>query len=520
MGVIEGVEKLPPSCKLALLGQVAGDCFGAPFEYHPNAPQLAELSAGEKRYLDNTTEVGVTIHRARIPGIYTDDTQQALALLFMRRLGEEDASFFRETMSLMSRWRVEGAEFGVHRGTGGNFRQAIQSGSPVATAGLGAAMRVGPVALTFDDLQEMVEWVLAVSSTTTTDPVGLACAARFATFVWAFGNPDRRDEIREVNWPTDQVPDMVWKATSKAIVVARDEGEEALLKFASSTGWANKKMKCAANGFGLTGLAWVMACVLKSKSFEDALVRVCASGGDTDTVAAMAGCLAALRNGSVPDWFIRELHPEARENILNPEEWDPVVSEQDLTAHEVVHRLSLAPQKKGKKKERAQVDFFAMAEEAMAEEDKAALEPVLFGGKDDPLEFACFSNFAAAPFELDGEFWPDTEHYYMAQKNPDDAEYQAAIRAAPTAFQAKKLGRQVELRDGWDEMKRDVMFRAVQAKFEQNPALRDRLLSTGERPIHENRMDPWWGGGPNYPNGFDWLGQVIMDVRDLLREDG
>jgi len=34
--------------------------------------------------------------------------------------------------------------------------------------------------------------------------------------------------------------------------------------------------------------------------------------------------------------------------------------------------------------------------------------------------------------------------------------------------------------------------------------------------IHENRRDPEWGGGPNFPKGKDLLGQALMRVRGLL----
>lgn len=30
--------------------------------------------------------------------------------------------------------------------------------------------------------------------------------------------------------------------------------------------------------------------------------------------------------------------------------------------------------------------------------------------------FGCFSNFAPAAFELDGVWWPSSEHYYQVQK--------------------------------------------------------------------------------------------------------
>jgi hypothetical protein len=320
-------------------------------------------------------------------------------------------------------------------------------------------------------------------------------------------------------WPED-IPPEVWAATSDALRVMKSEGEKALVGFATATGWSNKPMTCAANGFALTGFPWAVNQALTSNSFGDALVRVCASGGDTDTVAAMAGCLAALKFGEtgIPDWMTKTL--QGRQGVLNPENWHPIETETGLTKVDLDYQKACEAKavltQKQAKESRQVLDLFAMAEEAMAEED--AEGPVLFFGAQN--ENGEFSNFYMASFDLDGQTWPSVEHYFMAQKNPGDADYQTAIRNAQWPIEAKKLGRKVELRDGWDDIKYDVMFTAVRAKFEQNPDLRTKLLATGERDLHEDCRDPWWGGGPNWKGGRDWLGQILGDVRDLLRGGG
>ena len=141
-------------------------------------------------------------------------------------------------------------------------------------------------------------------------------------------------------------------------------------------------------------------------------------------------------------------------------------------------------------------------------------EPVLFYATTDP--WGELSNWWEAPFELDGHTWPTSEHYFMAQKTKDKRARER-IRAASTPRRAKELGREVRLRRGWDGMKFDVMLRANLAKFTQHPHLREVLLSTGDRRIHESCDDPWWGGGPHHPDGKDMLGKVLMRVREQLR---
>lgn len=488
-------------CRLALLGQAVGDAFGAPFEYHPEAPRLAALSMREGRYLDGYIDCQNKIERCRLPGLYTDDTQQALVLLRVR----DSKSPYRAVLStFQSMASTPGGSFGVHRGTGANFRQAVSLGTPPPTAGLGAAMRVGPVATLFDDVQEMIDWVYTVSRVTTVDPLGLACAVRFAAVAWGLSHRDQADKLRSIRWPKD-VPKPVWKVFTQARERLETDGEEALVQFGRETGLADKAMTNAANGFGLTGTVWAIHHATQADCFQNALLGVCQSGGDTDTVAAMTGCLAALRFGinDIPYWMIEDL--QGRAGIENPETWDPVESERELTRLEVRYRKNLElPKPSGP------VDF---VDEALATPEP--LEPVLFYGAANPN--GEFSNFYASPFELDGERWPDVEHYFMAQKNPQDREYQRAIRAASTPGRAKALGREVRLRPNWDNIKYGIMLRAVRAKFGQNPALREMLLATGDRPLHENCKDPWWGGGPNFKGGRDWLGRILMQVRKELR---
>jgi len=147
-------------------------------------------------------------------------------------------------------------------------------------------------------------------------------------------------------------------------------------------------------------------------------------------------------------------------------------------------------------------------------------DPVLFYGNNRP--FGEFSNwYRGAGFELDGQWWPTSEHYFMAQKTTDK-KHRERIRKASSPREAKELagrGGIITLRKGWDGMKFEAMYRACYAKFSQNDDLRELLLSTGDRPIHEDCRDPWWGGGPNFPSGKDLLGKVLRKVRDTLREE-
>ncbi len=74
------------------------------------------------------------------------------------------------------------------------------------------------------------------------------------------------------------------------------------------------------------------------------------------------------------------------------------------------------------------------------------------------------------------------------------------------------------LRPDWKDVKVDVMRDAVRAKFEQNAAIRQVLFGTGNANLVENvRSDYYWGCGAD-GSGKNRLGQILMEVRDSLRE--
>ena len=134
------------------------------------------------------------------------------------------------------------------------------------------------------------------------------------------------------------------------------------------------------------------------------------------------------------------------------------------------------------------------------------------------------SNFASAPFVLEGKRWPTSEHYYQAAKFArTDPEYAERIRACKAAVFAARMGRVQTHRVSptWDAEKDDAMRRALAAKFEQNPALRRKLLDTGDDVLHEDAgtRDLYWGIGTPERPGCDKLGRMLMEIRTALCGD-
>lgn len=135
-----------------------------------------------------------------------------------------------------------------------------------------------------------------------------------------------------------------------------------------------------------------------------------------------------------------------------------------------------------------------------------------------------YSNFYIRQIYLDNKWWKSTEHYYQAQKarNEEDEEL---IRNAKTPNEAKKLGRQIKCRKGWEKIKVDVMRKALRAKFTQHQDLKERLINTDDEILVEGNWwhDCYWGSC--YCDHCisrekkNMLGILLMELRDQLRKE-
>ena len=101
-------------------------------------------------------------------------------------------------------------------------------------------------------------------------------------------------------------------------------------------------------------------------------------------------------------------------------------------------------------------------------------------------EYGCFSNFSKHGFELDGKYWMTSEHYFQAQKFIN-TEYEEQVRISSSPMKAANIGRDRSkpLRKDWEEVKDDIMRRAVLEKFKANDDAKKILLSTGDEDIIE-----------------------------------
>jgi ribA/ribD-fused uncharacterized protein len=150
----------------------------------------------------------------------------------------------------------------------------------------------------------------------------------------------------------------------------------------------------------------------------------------------------------------------------------------------------------------------------------------------DVVDKSCFSQWYPAAFTVAGDTYATAEHWMMAEKARlfGNEDVRTHIIAARHPDEAKKLGRQVTGFDPavWDAQKFDLVVAGNYHKFSQHPALRDYLLTTGDRVLVEaSPVDAIWGIGlaATHPDamqpakwpGENLLGFALMEVRDQLR---
>lgn len=145
-----------------------------------------------------------------------------------------------------------------------------------------------------------------------------------------------------------------------------------------------------------------------------------------------------------------------------------------------------------------------------AEEDPTAISE--FRG-----EYEYLSNFYESPIVFDGLVYGSVEAAFQAQKCKTKKERERFTVLNPS--QAKRLGRHVELRSDWEEVKDNLMYALVYNKFASNPTLLRMLVDTEDRYLYEgNRWrDAYWGVPiDTYTMAQNRLGYILETAREEL----
>ena len=142
------------------------------------------------------------------------------------------------------------------------------------------------------------------------------------------------------------------------------------------------------------------------------------------------------------------------------------------------------------------------------------------------------SNHYACTFYEDGVFFKSSEQCFMYKKAllfKDETTAQQILEADRPEI-AKVLGKHIDGYNShtWKEASSEIMYRAMLAKFKDNPELRSFLLNTGQTTLVEaNPTDSVWGVGlplrnpdcfnPQKWKGKNLAGRALERVRQTLK---
>jgi ribA/ribD-fused uncharacterized protein len=136
-------------------------------------------------------------------------------------------------------------------------------------------------------------------------------------------------------------------------------------------------------------------------------------------------------------------------------------------------------------------------------------------------QYFFLSNFYPCQVWYDGYLYTTSEQLFQSQKAVTASDLQS-IQQCPSPSDAKRQGKQILVREDWDDIRTNVMYNVLLCKFTQNPSLLKELLNTGEQVLVEGNTwhDNYWG--ECYCNkcldigGNNNLGKELMRARSAL----
>ena len=171
-----------------------------------------------------------------------------------------------------------------HAGYGASFHQWAQSrdAQPYNSWGNGSAMRVSPVGFACETLEEVLEQAQRRAEVTHDHPVGIKGAQAVAAAVFLARTGQSKEQIKgyveatfgyHLDTPLDEI-----RKTYEFHVSCQESVPQAIRAF------------------------------LESDDFEDAVRKAISLGGDSDTLACMAGGIAQAFYGGVPEAIVLRVY--------------------------------------------------------------------------------------------------------------------------------------------------------------------------------------------------------------------
>jgi len=282
-----------------LLGTAAGDSIGLPRE-------VLSRHRAESLFGDPPLRQSLVFGK----GLCSDDTEHTVLTLLAIRRADGDLQHFRRLLAGSLKWWMlrlpAGTGLATLRACIKLWIPVINRSSGVHSAGAGPAMRSAILGVTIPSHKAMTDHVIASTRLTHTDPraiTGALCVALAARLASA-PDQDLNQPVSIINTVTEQLATHLNPELDAHLRLAADmlaanasptEFAAAINQHDGVTGYINHVVPAA------------LYCWLRTPNdFRCIIESAVALGGDSDTVAAIAGAIAGARLGpeSIPtDWL-------------------------------------------------------------------------------------------------------------------------------------------------------------------------------------------------------------------------
>ncbi|MEY8655670.1 ADP-ribosylglycohydrolase family protein [Brachybacterium paraconglomeratum] len=301
----------------ALLGLALGDALGMPTQSLPHA-RIAALHGRVDRLLDAAGDQPIA--PGMPAGSITDDTEQALLLARLLLDGDSHVDPHALAAALIS-WEQDMIARGSRDLLGPSTKAALeklQAGVPVEETGRygttnGAAMRIAPVGIAVTPGDALLDAVVEASQVTHLTGLGISGAAAIAGAVSAALEGADTDQALETALDLSAQGASRGSWIAGASIPARVRAFRAPLR-ALEPAARDEFLRDVVGTSVQSQESVVAALLLVDLGREDPFGALCTAaslGGDTDTVAAMAGAVLGALHGT--DAFPPAMTAQVRE---------------------------------------------------------------------------------------------------------------------------------------------------------------------------------------------------------------
>ena len=239
-----------------MLGAIIGDIVGSPYEWHNI----------------KTTEFPLFCNKSR----FTDDTVMTIAVACGLHEGLNNPEHSRE--AVIRAMHDYGSRY-PRAGYGGKFRVWLQNKDPkpYGSYGNGSAMRVSAAAWFYDSLPEVLQYAEISAAVSHNHPEGIKGAQAVAAAIFLARKKHSMEDI--------------------ATYITQHFGYDLSIPLDDIRPHYHFDSSCKGS------VPQAIRAFLESESFEDALRKAVSIGGDSDTIAAIAGSIAEAYYRSIPEWI-------------------------------------------------------------------------------------------------------------------------------------------------------------------------------------------------------------------------